>query len=355
MQNRCRVFALVDVGDYKNDIKNYVIGENKYTTAARIDRDKISNGQWFTTYIVRILIRLMASIGINLKDSIDKKAIRKIEKKYHFDYVVAFSEGEPTRFVSHFSSKHKIAWIHCDYSRCLKDAESEFKLFSEYEQIVCVSKFTQQSFSGIFPRLSDRTTYIYNLLDAENIQKLSREKIDNVSFSNEQFTIISVGRICEVKRYDRIPQIAKTLRDRGLQFRWYIIGPAAEPHAYQTLTRNINEYEVSDIVKLLGPIKNPYPYFVQSDLLVSLSWSEACPMIFNEAKVLKIPVVSADFGSSYEFISENTDGMIRRIEEIPDAIQTLMEDQKQYQHLASTIRFTGYNEVILEQLNNLFI
>ena len=54
----------------------------------------------------------------------------------------------------------------------------------------------------------------------------------------------------------------------------------------------ISDHSVENEVICLGNKTNPYPYFKVADLLVSTSSSEACPMIFNEAKILNLPVMA---------------------------------------------------------------
>ena len=219
------VFSLTNGGDYQTDIQNYNIGHNLWTSYARIDLKKISGWKKFLTYIVRLLIKLFSFFHIDLTAIIDKYTIRSIEQEYQFDYIVAFSEGKPTKFVSLFHNPHKIAWIHCDYSRCLRKKTKEFIIYNTFEKIVCVSRFTQKSYISIFPQFSSKTLCIYNLLDEKNILRMAIERIDNPKFIKKGFTIISVGRICEVKRYRLIPEIAKKIKDADINFRWYVIGP----------------------------------------------------------------------------------------------------------------------------------
>lgn len=319
-QYKFSVYALIEVGEHTCGFKKWAIRGNYLTTACRVNRDNVSGMRWLTTQLTRIMIRIVSFFGGNLIRIIDKKTVKKLENNYHFDKVVAFSEGEPTRFVSYFHNIHRLAWIHCDYVRCVKDKSKEGQLYSCFETIVCVSAFTKKSFETLFPQLTQRTIYIYNILDTERIRLLSKETINNPLFNNDCYTIISVGRISEVKRFDSIPHIAKELKKKGFLFKWYVIGPKAEEEAYKKLVNNIKIEDVEDIVIRLGEINNPYPYFVAANLLVSLSWSEACPMVFNEAKILNIPIVSTDFASAYEFIDEGTHGLIRPLDLVPEAI-----------------------------------
>jgi len=89
---------------------------------------------------------------------------------------------------------------------------------------------------------------------------------------------------------------------------------------------------------------------------VTLSLSEACPMIFNEAKILQIPIVSSDFGSAKEFINNGVDGIISPIEEFPEVIYQMMSNAMKYQNIKLNLaKFIYINDVIKCILINLFI
>ena len=69
----------------------------------------------------------------------------------------------------------------------------------------------------------------------------------------------------------------------------------------------------------LGEKVNPYPYFKDTDQYVCLSELEACPMVFLEAKLFNIPIVTTDFPSAREFVKDG-EGTISPLEDLPQAI-----------------------------------
>lgn len=94
----------------------------------------------------------------------------------------------------------------------------------------------------------------------------------------------------------------------------------------QKIKEGIERNNLSNIVFYLGHRTNPYPYFANADLYVCLSESEACPMVFNEAKCLGTPIVSTDFGSSHEFILSRKDGIIVPRERVFEAIGNYIQN-----------------------------
>lgn len=264
-----------------------------------------------------------------LNELIFKRFIRKVEKTDEYDAIIAFQEGISTKVVSYSNIKKRIAWVHCDYRR-VPECGRESDIYSAFEKIVCVSEYTAGIFKKIYPTVSERVTCVYNPLDIEQIKLKASETADDVRFDNSLFTIVSVGRVSTVKRFEEIPKIAAYLRTRGCKFRWYVLGPIIQQNCYETLKNEITKYDVADLVVYLGNKNNPYPYMRDADVLVSVSKSEACPMIFNEAKILSLPIVSTDFGSSYEFIEIEKNGYISSLENIGEHIYKLYNDKDLY-------------------------
>ena len=73
-------------------------------------------------------------------------------------------------------------------------------------------------------------------------------------------------------------------------------------------------------------------------------------MVFNEARVLNVPIVTTDFGSAHEFVTDGVDGYIRPIEKIPDVISDICLDLGKYQnlHKNSVPKYIVNNEIKLK-------
>ena len=74
-------------------------------------------------------------------------------------------------------------------------------------------------------------------------------------------------------------------------------------------------------------------------------------MIFNEAKILRVPIVSTDFGSSYEFINDGETGIITPLEGLPDAIIRMYGDEVLREQIkANMIRIKEGNRESLDAI-----
>ena len=299
---------------------------NDLTTAYYGDFSRFHTKDKLKYLFIKLIKQIHGASSI-LEEWVIRKTVRKIERKKQYDVVVGFQEGLATRFASHFSCPRKIAWIHCDYANTYGEDINELDLYNRFEKVVCVSQFTRRGFVDRYPALADKTIAIYNIFDAERVIERAKATIDDSRFDTSRFTIISLGRVHDVKRFYLIPEIAVQLKEAGLDFRWYILGSAGIPSELQRLTDAIQRNGIKENVRYLGGKPNPYPYLKAADILVSTSKSEACPMIFNEAKILQVPVVSADFGSAFEFIEDGKTGIISPLSDIPNSIMLWCSDK----------------------------
>ena len=329
------------------------IGLNNLTTAYYRDYSSFSVKEKFSFLFIK-LFKQNPKSKAKLEKWIVRSTIRKIERQKKYDVIIGFQEGLATRFASQFTCPRKIAWIHCDYANAYGEEVNELYLYNGFEKVVCVSQFTRQGFVGRYPTLADKTVAIHNIFDAKHVMERSKAPIDDYRFDTSRFTIISLGRVHDVKRFYLIPEIATQLKKAGLVFRWYILGSADIPNELKKLTDAIRQNSVEDEVVFLGSKSNPYPYLKAVDLMVTISKSEACPMIFNEAKILHVPIVSTDFGSAFEFMNDGETGFITPLEGLPDAILRLFNDEELREQMKANIsRFNFDNKELIEAIESI--
>jgi len=308
--------------------------------------------------IISVVYKGLKHLSLFLNNNWDKQllcySVRRFEKTHLFDFIVAFQEGQSTEVGSWFINPNKIAWVHCDIERVGKPNEVENKMYSCYKKIVCVSKYTRDKFVAFYPLLEENTEFIYNLVDTQRVSSLKEMPIDDQRFKTDSFTIVSAGRMDPVKQFTLIPQVASKLKDLNCRFNWYILG-GPENEEYNNVLLAIKENDVEDCVFLLGNKTNPYPYFKNADLYVSTSSSEACPMVFIEAQVCGKPIVTNNFGSSYEFIQNDVNGYVEPIDTLWQPLSKMISDKETYQRIKSGCSNTAIdNTDIIRQIKNLF-
>jgi glycosyltransferase involved in cell wall biosynthesis len=353
------VYAITNIGSNRDFIAKYVNVLGFSLDDKRIQLTFILTLKRFIYKTVKYIKKGLVKIGIDISPIAFKSMVRKLEKN-DYNLIIAFQEGQTTRFASYFKNCRKVSWVRCDYSNMLhvSNIKPQHKLYSKIDKIVCVSEYTKEIFVKLLPETSNKTITLHNLISFDRIITKSDEVIDLDSrFSFNGFRIISLGRIDPVKRFSHIPEISSKLKERGLIFKWYILGDGDEKEK-QILLSNISKFEVNNELILLGEKNNPYPYIKKADLLVSTSMSEACPNVINEAKILGTPIVTTDFGSVEEFIDNNVNGLISPIESVTDKIEVLISNKEVYNKIKDNIsafRYTNdeivdvwYNEILVK-------
>ncbi len=288
-----------------------------------------------------------------------KKLLLKTQAKkittLNYDTIVACQEGICTEFVSYIECKNKIAWVRCDYSRYVKtrNKSEEEIVYSKYHNIVCVSDLTSDKFKGVFPLYAEKTIAICNPQSEDYIIEQSFNNDNDTKFIKNGHTIVSIGRIEPIKKFTEIPQIASFLASQNIKFKWYIIGDGAEEEK-RKIQENITKEKVEEYVVCLGVKTNPHYYIKNADLLVSLSISEACPRVINEAKILHVPVVCTNFDTAKEFIENMENGLISPIEEIKYSILEILQNKELNNKIRENIsNFHFDNEDIMNNINKI--
>lgn len=268
-----------------------------------------------------------------------------------FDTIIACQEQKATTFVTQAPIADKVAWVRCEYSRIADRWPHDREIYGRYRSIVCVSEGTYSSFVKLFPEYAHKTFCIHNPQNTDLIKKQGEMPENEPRFLIDRTTIVSVGRLNPVKRFSHIASIAYQLKERGLRFRWYIIGDGAERN---TIQKSIKGHHMEDTVIMLGAKTNPHYYIKQADLYICLSESEACPRVVNEAKILGTPTISTDFPTIHEFIEDGKTGIISPLSEIPDAIIRMFTERSLYQQIKTNIsQFEFDNMELLAQIQSI--
>ena len=104
----------------------------------------------------------------------------------------------------------------------------------------------------------------------------------------------------------------------------------------------------------MGIKTNPHYYIKNADLLVSLSISEACPRVINEAKILHVPVVCTNFDTAKEYIDNMKNGIISPIDEIKYSILEILQNDELKNNIKANIsKFHFDNNDIMNRINEI--
>ena len=245
-----------------------------------------------------------------------------IESALHFcpvlgeyDLAIAFSHetgkhrvftGCPRLVSQKVKAKQKISWIH--YDPLGQDLDNTFNasFYQKMDRVVAVSKSVKESCEKAFPTLTEKLDYCYNFQDFSFLKKMS-EKRQDVEYTSGCLICFSACRLAHEKGILRaLEAFAPTLRQQK-DIRWYIAGDGYERHEIED---KIKAEALEQYVVLLGNQLNPYPYMKNADLYLSVSYSEAAPVVYREANFLGVPVLSTETCSSKELLGSNEENFI---------------------------------------------
>lgn len=222
-----------------------------------------------------------------------------------YDTVIGYQEGCATEFAACIPAEKHISWIHCNIRHSKLNFTRYNQSYKRSDTIVCVSQSGKDAFDEIYPMYAAKSIVVYNLIATLDIKSLSLKPEPMLQqIAPNDFVIVSVGRFDRIKQFDKIPEIASSLKKSIPNFKWFIIGDGAHDIKKQ-IEDNIVKYQVSENIILTGFKSNPYPFFRKADLYVCTSKSEACPMVFLEAYTVGTPVISNDFPSAHELIDNS--------------------------------------------------
>ena len=241
--------------------------------------------------------------------NVDIDTIPSIEEEY--DYAVCYHMHSPVmlRYVADkVKAKRKIIWIHNEFNRARYKIEKYDKWLFKYYRVVAVSKQLRDEFVSKLPSLEEYVTVAHNIVDEQLIFEKSKDlsHLDTRFKNNTSFKLLTIGRFVEQKGYDIAVETARILRDKGLDFTWYIIGYGVEEDNIRML---VNRYSLEDKFIILGKKDNPYPYTLLCDLYVQTSRHEGFSITLTEALVLGKTIVCTRFAGS-EQIQTSDDGTV---------------------------------------------
>lgn len=228
-------------------------------------------------------------------------------------YDLAISFLTPHNFVlDHVKAHKKICWIHTDYTHVGVVAELEKSVWEQYDYIASISPEATKTFLQVFPSCRGKVIEIENILSSTFVRQRAEEfKATELLADKKYLNLLSIGRFCEAKNYDNVPDICKRtleiLKDKKIDIRWYIIGFGADENL---IRQKIAEAGMQEHVIILGKKENPYPYIKACDIYVQPSRYEGKSVTVREAQMLYKPVVVTNYPTASSQIEDGVDGVI---------------------------------------------
>lgn len=299
--------------------------------------------------------RCFYSAAMRLRDAIKAKVIpvnhdvtwaevmRRCVPKLEKHYDIALSFFRPFDYiVEKVNADMRVGWVHTDYTKAGEALEPLAEDYARMDYITAVSDQCAETFISLFPQFEDRVITVENILSKEFIWS-EAEKLDVSSemLNDGSINLLSVGRFCDAKNFDNVPDICRKILDAGLNVKWYIIGFGSD----ETLIRQrIQEAGMEDRVIILGKKENPYPYIKACDLYVQPSRYEGKAVTVREAQMLCKPVVITRYATSASQLEDGVDGVIVPMDNAgcAEGIVRVIRDRELQQELISNMKNRDY-------------
>lgn len=236
-----------------------------------------------------------------------KRAKFIMKYKNKFDCGISYATYSlSSSFVARTASKNSVLWVHSEYLSIYENDENKYRDFfaninyDKFKKIVFVSNASKSNFCRIMKCDKDKLSTINNLIDDKSIMDKSNEYVDDVKKENI-CTFLFVGRHTEEdKKISRLLEAASMLKRDHMRYRILFMGQGKNTDEYK---KYVIDNELKDEVIFLGNKKNPYPYYKISDCLVLTSEYEGFPVVYTEAMVLKLPIITTNVSDSEEIIN----------------------------------------------------
>lgn len=229
-----------------------------------------------------------------------------IREKY--DIEVSYLEGPCARIISGCETPGTklVSWMHCTMHdareaalgfRSIREAEAGY---GRMDAMVFVSGSVRDAFLKSCP-YPGRCEVLYNTNDSDRITALSGERAE---MPHGQFLWCGVGKLEDVKGFDRMVRIQARLRQEGFDARLLILGEGSQRAELEALAASCG---VSDSVSFLGYQTNPYKYVSKCDLFVCASHSEGFSTAATEALIVGTPVCTVEVSGMKEMLGQHNE------------------------------------------------
>lgn len=258
----------------------------------------------------------------------------------HFLHPKYFGNGCADFVLDKTASKNKVCFVHCDYLNFGGQTEASNQAYMEFDKIACCSDSVRERFLR-GSKLPDSKVYtVKNFYDLG----LASYRSDAMMLFDESF--INVLLIARLSKEKGIPRAIEALvQSKRMDIRYYIVGDGPQK---EEIVRLISKYQMDKRVTMLGEQSDPYKYLDQADWLLVPSFHEAAPMVFDEAMLMGIKVITTNTTSAEEMIGcgrgivceNSTNGIARVLTSIGKSAKSVdgaLDNEKQRRQFAALL------------------
>ena len=257
---------------------------------------------FFLAAIARLFAALMMFFNKGVGARLLSKQMFKINER--FDLAVDFNGQQQLYYlVDYVDAKVKVSFFHSDYSQWDYYYSMDKKYYSKVDKIFTISETCIESLKKYFPNQTDKINLFENISSVELIEKLAKRSLPKL----HQNALVSIGHLTEKKGTLIAFDVAKILKNQGIDFKWYFVGENSNDNDYVALAEKLG---ITNQIVLEGAIANPYPFIKNAAIIVHLSFFEGKSIALDEAKLLCKPIVVTNFSTVNDQFKNNFNATI---------------------------------------------
>ena len=302
-----------------------------------------------TTRFRRFLWHILNILFKALENHLYSGYLKEQLKGESFDTAVIYSDRTAEIAVKSINAKKFLMFYHHGAMR--KEYHDRYG-YEKSEKIIAVSDNIAQKLKVYRTKYENKIVAVNNVIDIDSIIEKSKESIEDGLFSENNFNIVSCGRLAKEKGFDLAVEACRLLVENNHKnINWVFVGDGPQKGIIE---KQIELYGLENYIKLIGMKKNPYSYIARADLFVQPSRVESFGLTIAEAMVLGVPVLSTQTDGAKEIFKVKDNGLLCKIsgKDIFKGIQKLKNDIPQYND--ANLIFRKKNENVIELLEELF-
>ena len=165
---------------------------------------------------------------------------------------------------------------------------------------------------------------IYNGIDLEKINKMKKDKIENINdffYNDEIFKFITIGRLVPLKGHKYLIEAFSRVKREVPNSKLFIIGDGP---IKDQLKMMIQKKNLENDIFLLGLRENPFKFLANSDVFVFSSLYEGFPNVLLEAMACGLPIISTNCKTGpYEILDNGKYGFLVKVMNSIDLVEKM--------------------------------
>lgn len=271
-----------------------------------------------------------------------KKVININPKGY--DIACGYLDGESVYYVvDKVNAKIKIGWNQNDYDKLGFQPSFDKFYMKELDKVVTLTDRCEIALSNQFPEIVNKIVQIPPIVSNSFIYACANDYFPSEYSEINCPILVSVGRLVSQKGFDLAISAAQILKDKNIEFRWFIIGNG---ELLSELSRDASARDLNDKLVFLGEKSNPYPYIQNSTIFVQTSRFEGKSVILNETKILCKPIVVTNYQTVLDQIKDGVNGYICEMNSnaIADRIEQLIFHAEYRERVIRNLKKENYSD-----------